>query len=240
MSFLTAEWRKLAFANYIIDPQILDKYVPAGTELDLWEGKCYISLVGLMFLETKVLGVKVPFHVRFEEVNLRFYVKRLENNVWKRGVVFVKEIVPKPAITFVAKTLYNENYESLPMRHTWEENADHRVVSYEWKKQKQWQSLKVVAALDASEIAEQSEAEFIAEHYWGYAQVNDSKTHEYEVTHPRWQQYAVKHAEINVDFEQIYGADFACLQDVEPASLMLAEGSKITVEGKRTIREVAV
>lgn len=117
MSFLKAEWRKLVLANYTIEPEILSKYVPFGTELDLWNGKCYVSLVGFMFLNTRLLGVKIPFHVNFEEVNLRFYVKRLDRDTWKRGVVFIKEIVPKPALTFVANTVYQENYETLPMQH---------------------------------------------------------------------------------------------------------------------------
>lgn len=237
MSFLKAEWRKLAMANYVIDPEILKKYVPAGTELDLWAGKCYVSLIGFMFKEVKLLGVKIPFHVNFEEVNLRFYLRRFENGIWKRGVVFIKEIVPKPALTFVANTLYNENYETMPMRHNWEENAENRVVEYQWKKSNQWQSFKVVAALNPSEITENSEVEFITEHYWGYAKVNDSTTNEYEVTHPKWQQYAVERADIDVDFGLVYGEEFAFLTDLKPDSVLLAEGSKITVEGKKTIRQ---
>ena len=117
MSFLKAEWRKLAFANYVVNPEILTKYIPYGTELDLWNDKCYVSLIGFMFLNTKLLGIKIPFHTNFEEVNLRFYVKRFDNGSWKRGVVFIKEIVPKSALTFVANSVYNENYETLPMRH---------------------------------------------------------------------------------------------------------------------------
>jgi hypothetical protein len=239
MSFLNAEWRKLAVANYVIDPSVVAKYVPPGTELDLWEGKCYISLIGFMFVETKLLGIKIPFHVNFEEVNLRFYVKRFENNAWKRGVVFIKEIVPKPALTIIANTLYKEHYETMPMRHKWEENEVNRVVEYEWKKNSLWQSFKVVAALNTSEIVENSETEFITEHYWGYAKVSNAVTNEYEVTHPKWQQYAIESSEINVDFGLVYGAEFDFLTNMNPASVMLAEGSKITVEGKKTIRENA-
>src|SRR5690606_32219377 len=236
MSFLKAEWRKLAIANYVIDKEVLTKYVPSGTELDLWEGKCYVSLVGFMFKNTKLLGIKIPFHVNFEEVNLRFYVKRFENGMWKRGVVFIKEIVPKPALTLVANTIYNENYETLPMHHKWEENDTERVVTYQWKKNKQWQSFKIIAALETSEIKENSATEFITEHYWGYAKVNENTTNEYEVTHPKWRQYKVKSSEIKVDFGVVYGTDFEFLNKLEPDSIMLAEGSEITVEGKRTIR----
>ena len=236
MSFLNAEWRKLAFANYVIDPNILTKYVPPGTELDIWEGKCYVSLIGVMFKNGRLLGVKVPFHVNFEEVNLRFYVKRFENNTWKRGVVFIKEIVPKPALTFVANTLYKEHYETLPMRHEWKENATNRSVDYQWKKNGLWHSFKVTADLASTEIPTNSETEFITEHYWGYAKVSDTTSNEYEVTHPKWRQYTVIDSEIKVDFKAVYGADFEFLNDLEPTSIMLAEGSEITVEGKKTIK----
>ena len=235
MSFLKAEWRKLAFANYAIDPSVLKKYVPPGTELDFWEGKCYVSLIGFMFLNTRLLGIKIPFHSNFEEVNLRFYVKRFENNAWKRGVVFIKEIVPKPALTLVANTLYKEHYETLAMQHNWKENTKNRAVVYKWKKNKQWHSFKVIAALETSEIIENSETEFITEHYWGYAKVSNSRTNEYEVTHPKWRHYKIESTQINVDFGTVYGADFEFLSSVQPNSVMLAEGSKITVERKRVL-----
>lgn len=237
MSFLNAEWRKLAVANYVISPSVLLKYIPAGTELDIWENKCFVSLIGFMFLDTKLLGVRIPFHTNFEEVNLRFYVKRFENNTWKRGAVFIKEIVPKPALTFIANTIYNEHYETLPMRHKWEENDTNRTVEYQWKKNKEWQHFKIVAALQASEIIKNSQTEFITEHYWGYAKVNNSVTNEYEVTHPRWEQYEVESSEIKVDFGLVYGEDFEFLNKMQPDSVMLAEGSKITVEGKNTIKD---
>ena len=134
MSFLKAEWRKLAIANYIIDKDYLAEFIPFGTELDLWEGKCYVSLVGFMFKNTRLLGIKIPYHIDFEEVNLRFYVKRFENGEWKRGVVFIKEIVPKPALTFVANKVYNENYETLSMRHNWSESNGSRTIKYTWTK----------------------------------------------------------------------------------------------------------
>ncbi|MEM9548562.1 MAG: DUF2071 domain-containing protein [Bacteroidota bacterium] len=235
MSFLKAEWRKLAIANYIVDKNLLEKYVPAGTELDLWKGNCYISLIGFMFLNTRLLGTKIPFHTHFEEVNLRFYVKRFDGMEWKRGVVFIKEIVPKPALTFVANTVYNENYETMPMRHYWNTSTDYRTVEYQWKLNTKWNSFNVKASLDSRPIAPNSETEFITEHYWGYAKVNSSKTNEYEVTHPKWQAYHVLSYEINVDFGAVYGKEFDLLNSLNPASVMLAEGSEITVENKKKI-----
>lgn len=235
MSFLRAEWRKLILANYIIDKEVLLKYVPAGTELDLWNGNCYVSLVGFMFKNTKLLGVKIPFHTNFEEVNLRFYVKRFDNGVWKRGVVFIKEIVPKRALTFVANTIYKENYETLPMKHSWTYGNGEQTIDYKWKKDGLWYSMSVESSMERSMMESGSEEEFIAEHYWGYAQVNSKKTNEYEVTHPKWEVYEVKDYKIDIDFKAVYGSDFEMLNNCKPTSVILAEGSKITVENKKSI-----
>ena len=138
MNFLKAEWKNLALFNYEVEAKLLEKYLPAGTEIDIWNNKCYVSLVGFMFKNTKVLGFKVPFHTNFEEVNLRFYVKRFENGEWKRGVVFIKEIVPKKAITFIANTLYQEHYETQKMRHEIIENENTNTFIYQWKNKKEW------------------------------------------------------------------------------------------------------
>ena len=232
MSFLKAEWRKLILVNYEVNPSILETYLPFGTELDLWNDKCYVSVVGFMFLNTKLLGVKIPFHVNFEEVNLRFYVKRKEGSHWKRGVVFIKEIVPKPALTFVANTVYKENYQTTAMKHVWSENSSERVVEYHWKVNSAWQFIKVRANTEAAETVSNSEAEFITEHYWGYARVNDKKTNEYEVTHSRWMQYEVLEYDNSIDFKANYGKAFEFLTIQKPVSVMLAEGSEITVENK--------
>ena len=231
--FLTAEWRKLVIANYEVDPQILLKYLPAYTELDDWNGKCYVSLVGFMFLNTKLRGYGIPFHGNFEEVNLRFYVRYNELGIWKRGVVFIKEIVPKPAITFVANSLYGENYQTLRMRHEWIKTEDEIMVSYQWKN-KNWHEIKVTASNASEEIAVGSEEEFITEHYWGYTKIKPSLTSVYGVDHPRWETYPVKSYQIDTDFASNYGRDFGFLTGTRPNSVMLAEGSKVFVmKGKK-------
>lgn len=142
--FLTAEWRKLILINYAIDPEILKKYLPYKTELDLWKGKCYVSLVGFMFLNTKVKGCKLPGHINFEEVNLRYYVKHDNGNEVRRGVGFIKEMVPKPFITAVARTIYKEPYQTLPMKHNWSEDNEINI-EYSWKIKGIWNSVSVQA-----------------------------------------------------------------------------------------------
>ncbi|TKC10060.1 DUF2071 domain-containing protein [Pedobacter polaris] len=228
--FLSADWRKLALAQYEVDKEILLKYLPPFTELDDWQGKYYVSLVGFMFLNTKLKGFHIPFHGNFEEVNLRFYVKyKDETGVWKRGVVFVKEIVPKPAITFIANTVYKENYQTLPMKHCWITNNNELFVEYAWKT-KNWNTFSVTANRNSEPIAIASEEEFITEHYWGYTKIGSNITSEYGVEHPRWEMYPVKDYKIDVDFERNYGIDFGFLSNAKPDSVMLAEGSAIYVK----------
>lgn len=228
-TFLDAEWRKLVMVNYAVDPEVLKPYLPKHTELDTWNGTCYVSLVGFMFVDTKVMGVRVPYHINFEEINLRFYVRYGTDENYKRGVVFIKEIVPRPALTMVANLLYNENYETMPTKHEWVESEENLTVEYGWKKG-EWNTVKVVTDKTPVDIDLNSEEEFITEHFWGYTQVSDSVTSEYEVAHPRWQIYPVKSYEVNVDYAKVYGDSFAFLKDAKPVSVYLAEGSDILVK----------
>ncbi len=233
-TFLSAEWRRLILANYEVDSKTLKKYLPAKTELDLWNNTCYVSLVGFMFRDTKVLGMKIPFHVNFEEVNLRFYVKhKSPQGEWRRGVVFIKEIVPKSAITFVANNLYKEHYQTLEMSHRWE-SKEMLETEYAWLHNKRWNRMSVKTDKYAHEIAEGSEAEFISEHYWGYTK-DGEKTSEYEVRHPRWEVYDVKEYDIDVDFAAVYGDEFKILSESKPKSIFLAEGSEISVHKDNSV-----
>lgn len=234
--FLKAEWRKLLLVNYEVNPKILETYLPAGTKLDFWDNRCYISLVGFMFLNTKVKGIKVPRHINFEEVNLRFYVKRInESGEIRRGVVFLKEIVSKPMVTLIANKLFKENYETLAMSHLWEEKENSRTVKYVWYKGNRENLISVEAEKEAKGMSLDSKEFFITEHYWGYSKGKGNTANEYEVKHPSWKVYPVKKAAINVDFRLIYGEEFEFLNDKQPASVMLAEGSEISVGNKRVI-----
>ncbi|MEO0468141.1 MAG: DUF2071 domain-containing protein [Bacteroidota bacterium] len=233
--FLRAKWQDLILANYEIDPSVLRDLVPAGTELDIWEGKCYVSLVGFMFLQTRVKGVPIPFHQNFEEVNLRFYVKCPDDGAWKRGVVFVKELVPKTAIALVAQRVYNEPYEAVPMRHQIKEADGLRQVAYEWKYAGKWNRLAVSARPTPVGFVPGSKAEFITEHYWGYTRKKDLRTAEYQVEHPAWEIYPVENWDIACDAAQVYGPQFADSLSQAPASVFLAKGSDILVRDGQLI-----
>ena len=233
--FLTAEWRKLSMVNYLVPPEVLMPYVPPHTELDLYQGNCHVSLIGFMFLNTKLKGIKIPFHSSFEEVNLRFYVRYNEDGEWRRGAVFISEVVPKFMISLVANTLYKEHYSTLKMKHQWSENDKTIKVNYAWNK-KQWYNFGLTAIKPALPIIEGSEEEFITEHYWGYTKAGHQKTSEYGVEHPKWDIYKVADYEINVDFGLMYGDNFKFLNQEKPSSVFLVEGSDIFVRDGRVIK----
>jgi hypothetical protein len=231
--FLTAEWRYLAMLNYEIEPGLLLSRVPAGTELDTFNDKTFVSVVGFMFLNTKVLGVPIPFHVNFEEVNLRFYVRRKSDDGWKRAVVFVKEIVPRLAIATVARVVYNEKYQAMKMRHSLEiENGalkPNSLVEYGWRYMDQWNTLRAKITGEPQSLTEGSEAEFITEHYWGYSAQRDGGTMEYQVEHPRWNVWQVSEATLACDVENVYGPEFVETLSGNSSSAFVADGSEIVV-----------
>lgn len=235
-NFLKAEWRKLVMFNYAVEPSLLLPYVPPHTQLDLWNNTCYVSLVGFMFLNTRVKGLKIPFHVNFEEINLRFYVTYNDSEYGlKRGVVFIQEIVPKFMISWVANTLYREHYITLAMNHSWDIREDSMTIRYGLNKGGKLYDFSVEAKNQPVDLVKDSEAEFITEHFWGYAKWNNETSNEYEVGHPRWQTYPVTNHHLNFDFGSIYGKEFQFLNQINPTSVFLAEGSEIFVNKGKII-----
>jgi uncharacterized protein YqjF (DUF2071 family) len=230
-TFLTAQWRFLVMLNYEIEPEVLKPHVPCGTELDEWNGQNFVSLVGFLFLDTRVLGARVPFHTHFEEVNLRFYVRRKSAEGWRRGVTFLREIVPRPAIAFVANAFYNERYIALPMRHRIEGKPESppQHIEYSWRFQNQWQSIGATFSGEWQELEDDSEEEFITEHYWGYAAQRDGSCMEYQVLHPRWRVKRAEQATLSCDVAALYGQEYSAPLSTTPTSAFIAEGSPVSV-----------
>lgn len=222
--FLTAEWRHLAMLNWEVDPDLLTALVPPGTVLDLHAGRCLVSVVGLRFVDTRVRGRRIPFHTDFDEVNLRFYVRRQVGDEVRRGVVFVRELVPLPAVALTARLVYGERYRALPMRSL----VGGDEVEYRWRLAGRWQGLRLEAAGPAGLPDAGSEEEFVSEHYWGYAGGRRG-TLEYRVEHARWPVRRGKRAELDCDAERLYGPRFAAALEGPPMSAFLAAGSLVSV-----------
>ena len=232
-TFLKAQWQNLIMANYAIDAKYLLPYLPAGVELDTYEGQTYVSLVGFLFKDTKLFNVPIPFLGTFEEVNLRFYVVRKVGNELRRGVVFINETVPNKTVAWVANKLYKEHYIAIPTKHRWTDTNTHKTIRYEWQVQKAWNHLEVTAQAQALPMQTGSIEAFIYEHYYGYTKIDDKHSSEYKVNHPSWTIHAIEQYDIQCDFEKFYGSDFKILNTAKPQSIMLAEGSAVSVDWKR-------
>jgi uncharacterized protein YqjF (DUF2071 family) len=227
--FLTAEWRHLAMLNYPVERELLEPHVPPGTVLDTYQGKAYVSLVAFLFLKTRVFGVPVPLHTDFEEVNLRFYVRRFSGEEWRRGVVFIKEIVPRRAIAGIARLLYNENYVALPMSHEVHLDETGIRVDYRWQHEDAWHTLRASSTQRPILPQPGSLEEFITEHYWGYAAQKAAGCMEYQVEHPRWSVWRVNDAVLDCNIAGLYDPKFAPFFSGPPTSAFIADGSPVTV-----------
>lgn len=237
--FLTAEWRYLAMLNYQVDPSVLHRFVPPGTEIDQWNGIAFVSMVGFLFQKTRIFGLPVPIYGNFEEVNLRFYVRGKINNEWQRAVVFIKEIVPHQAIALTARALYNENYIRLPMGHELirrcDDASETNVLRYWWG-EGQENSIQVEFEGEPAAVLPSSDEEFITEHYWGYSLQKNGGSMVYRVEHPKWRIWNAKEAKLSCDVKTLYGGAFSKFLSVPPASAFLAEGSAVTVSRGEHLR----
>jgi uncharacterized protein YqjF (DUF2071 family) len=235
--FLTAEWRDLVMLNYQVDAALLRAHVPRGTELDAFEGQILVSAVGFRFLRTRIFGaVPVPFHSNFDEVNLRFYVRRLDGSGdVRRGVVFIREVVPRLAIALVARIAYNENYSCHSMRHQVKRGVAGLRAEYEWRLAAKWLALRAEADGQPALPTERSVEQFVSEHYWGYSRQRDGGTVEYQVAHPQWRVWRCEKAGFEGDGASMYGAAFGETLARKPDSAFIADGSAVSVFAAKRI-----
>ncbi|MEM0542984.1 DUF2071 domain-containing protein [Flavobacterium sp. j3] len=231
--FLKASWENIVMANYEIEPEILSKYLPSGVELDLYNGKAFVSLVGFMFKNTTIFNIPIYKFGTFEEINLRFYVYRKVGNEIRRGCVFINETVPYKVVAWLANALYKEHYTTIATKHYWNIKDTKKEIKYEWLVDKKWNSIDLTARTEAKTMEDNSFEQFIFEHYYGYTKVNTIVTEEYKIAHPSWKINEISSATIDCDFQKMYGNDFAVLDKTKPTSIFLAEGSAIAINWKR-------
>ncbi len=239
--FLTAEWRDLVVVNFDVPARLLEPHVPAGTELDSWHGRTLASVVGFLFRDTKILGLTVPGHRTFEEVNLRFYVRRHDpTDGWRRGVVFLRELVPRRAIAWVAKWAYHEPYRYARMgHHRFLDGQRRGEIGYHWALPVEWGGgrgrrrgqceLGGRVLTESAPLSPGSEAEFITEHYWGYTRQRDGRTLEYRVDHPRWRVAPLADPTLTGDLRPWYGEELSLALGGGACSGFFSEGSPVVV-----------
>lgn len=216
-----------------MDPALIAHLAPRGLEPDTRDGRAFASLVAFDFLDTRVLGVRILGHADFPEVNLRSYV--VEPGSGRRGVFFVRELVPRRAIVWVARTIYNEPYSHARMSSRVARTDASLEVRHEWTVDKRASSLMIRADVGAAVPDERSEAHFFKEHQWGFGRDRRGRTLMYEVHHPVWATHVVRETAINVDFGTLYGSEWAPLTNAAPHSVMLAAGSAVQVHNAKKL-----
>lgn len=234
--FLTAAWRYLVLLNFRVSERLLAPYVPRGTAVDTWQGDAWISLVGFRFLDTRFLGAPIPGHRHFPEINLRFYVRSMAHD--RRGVVFLKEIVPRRAVAIVARAAYNEPYVARTMRAEGPVTSTDEpgTVSYAWRRAGRWHRFGVTSSGPPLVVPHGTDTAFMIEHYWGYTRQRDESTLEYQVEHPCWRCWAVRDVRFEVDAAAEYDAPLAEAMAAGPASAVLADGSDVSVSAPSLLR----
>ncbi len=232
-TFLSARWENLIMANYAVNPEVLLPYLPKGVELDFYDGKAWVSLVGFMFKKTSLFRIPIPLMGTFEEVNLRFYVKRIDGDEIKRGVVFINETVPYKPVAWIANKLYKEHYIAIPTKNEIQINSENQLIHYGWKINQHWNEINANTSIESVEMIPEGIEEFIFEHYYGYTKISEEVSQEYSVNHPRWKVNKVLDYSINCDFQAMYGTDFTFLNKQQPQSVIFASGSDVTVDWKR-------
>lgn len=227
--FLICQWKDLAMINFVIDPEFLLPFVPVGTELDLWEGKAFVSLVGFRWDETRVKGVQVPGHVRFDELNLRFYVKRQTPEGWRRGVCFIREFIGLPVATWVANICYAEKFQVRNVNYSCAPKALGNYIRYRIADRDRFYGLHMMAARPERTILADSFEEFIVSHKWAYASLKNGRTLEYQIERPAWHFSPAYFVHVDFDGEKLYGPILGRVIQGKPHSAFFVNGSEVKV-----------
>ena len=234
MAFLTARWSNLILLTYAVPPELLQHRLPDELELDMRDGCAFASLVAFDFLETRVLGVAWPGYRKFPEVNLRFYVRRKGDG--ERGVMFVREFVPKRLVAWIARAIYNEPYRAVPMRSAVNVRGETISIGHEFDVGGRTHSICAIGDAAAACPSESSDEHFFKEHRWGFGRTRGGRCVCYEVVHPRWECRAVLSWSLQLDWASVYSPEWAVLQEARPCSVVLAKGSSVQVLPKRAMR----
>lgn len=225
--------------NFEIAPDVLQPHVPQGLELDLWQGKAFVTVVGLNFVTNKVFGMHLPLLPSFEQVNLRLYVRKIAKENTRRGVVFIKEIVPMFVVSAVARLFFKQEYRVHPMGHKFEGASDgatqEKVIEYSWQHSNKWEKMVARSKGNFELPSKGSKEEFVVERYRGYVS-HRNKIKEFQVEHPPWKIQQVYAASLDCDVGRLYGPEFIDFLQRKPDFAFVAEGGLSSLYWPRQVK----
>lgn len=151
-------------------------------------------------------------------------------------MVFIKELVPRRAIAWLARWLYNENYEAMPMSHQDEvARGEDGRIHYGWEHREQRCGLSARITEEPYLPEPDSEEASITKHNWSYVRQRSGATVEYQVRHPRWPVWRVTESSLSCNTGSLYGAAFADLSSRTPSSVFVALGSEVVIHRGRRL-----
>ncbi|PCJ93196.1 MAG: hypothetical protein COA50_14260 [Flavobacteriaceae bacterium] len=218
--FMTGNWEDLIISTFEIDKNILEKYLPYDTELDLYHGKALLSTVAFTFSKVSFYGIKVPFHQQFGQLNFRIYVKSKIDG--EKGVVFLKEFAPKPLIAFVASTFYNEPYQYKKIRSTKSILENQINMEYAYKNI----HIQATANRLTRSLKENTLEHFIVDRYIAFIKGSETKTYQYTIGHKPWKLYNVKTSYTDDSVLSLLPHEF---NNAKLISTYFVDGSEVTV-----------
>lgn len=229
---ITAAWTNIAVVTWEVEPDLLAPYVPPTLSLNLRDSMAFVSLVGLQFSNLRVRGVRVPGHQHFDEINLRFYVRK----TGYQGVTFIREYAPRPLAALMARILYSEPYRAAPVRGRITADEATIVAGYEIDYGGRTSQFSLTGQRPPVRPDNTTLEHFLLEQHWGFTTTRGGQMMRYEVEHPVWHIYPIVSYTLDFDFAAVYGPKWAVLGESEPRSLVLATGSDVTISRPRRIK----
>lgn len=220
---LTGAWRNLCFVNYAVPPAQLERHLPSGLTLDTVDGEAFVSVVAFDFHDLRMRGVPGLGYRRFPQINFRFYVRDGE----RRGVVFLRELVPKRLLAWASRAIAGEPYAYAPLHSEQRRQGDTLEIAHHLGHDDQVHRLRMSATAIMRDPREVLAERFFTERHWSYNQSRSGKLRQYEVLHPLWSIYRVDHCDFVWDFAARYGGEWAWLTKAKPRSFIAAEGSPV-------------
>jgi uncharacterized protein YqjF (DUF2071 family) len=190
-----------------------------------------LSLVAFHFADNRVLGVPIPFAREYDQINLRFYVRRrLEDGGWRRGVVFLRELAPAKPVVAGARFVYGERYDCVPVtarvRPPGAAGTRGGRAVYRWRDRHQVHRLAVDFHGPAALPGPGSLEDFLTDRHFGYVSA-ERATREYRVDHPPWRVWPATDARLSHGIADAFGRRFERALDRAPLSAFVAEGSRM-------------
>jgi uncharacterized protein YqjF (DUF2071 family) len=224
--FLTARWENLLVVTYGVPDEVVAPYVPDGLSIDRLDGQVRVSFVAFDFARTRVYGLPIPGNVNFPEANLRFYVRAGED----RGIIFIRELVSRPAVVAVARVRYNEPYLRIPM------HSDVRPVAGNPDRLRVRHVLGSALSVVTAEVdrvgevpGEESAGRWLTDQKFGFGRTRRGVVRQYRVEHALWPLHKVHSVDLDVDFAGLYGREWGFLTGAGPSHVTFAAGSDVAV-----------